>query len=945
MPFCRSNLVFAAFVATVASFAASAFGSAGHDVAFKNSRVHAIDASGRLWGWGDNYFNLVSTDCPSICPAPTQIHGSARWIAVASGASSTVAIKTDSTLWSWGIAYDGNGIPYQQNVPIQMSVDSGWRSVAAGDNASYAIKNDGSLWAWGLNSSGQVGDGTTLLRARPVRIGQANDWTSVSAGIAHVLALKADRSLWAWGDNSFYQVSAGASTSQLVPYRVGSETDWISIAAGSNFSLAERADYSLWGWGANFYGQLGINTAMRDVFLPTQIPLTGSGPWRSVSAATTHTTAVRGDGTLWAWGANDLGQLGTSTLGMSNSPVRVGSDSDWSRAIAASGTTLAIRVDGAFDFFGANSKSEAGVDYSGSSSPVAIAAAFRWKEVSAGVTHTAAIDSDGALWIWGRDAIFPYTGSVAPTYRNQPTRMGFERWRHVAAGSVFTLAIREDGTLWHMGDRFFFGQTTSYAAAPQQVGTDSDWIEVDARFAHAHLLKRDGSLWAIGDDSYGALGIGTSNYSFAPVRVGSESNWVRIRSSGYGGFAVKQDGSLWGWGFNQTGALGLGTYANVRVPTLISSIPGSSHVAQGGFSSAYALRGEGSLWRSASALWTQVGNGADWRQISVGMKHVALLKSDGSAWLSGENDFGQLGLGRRSFGTSETYYFPGKLPGYRWSDISVGGSHTVAIRDDGSLWGWGSNAYGQLGQGVDPSLPRRSPFRRNGPVLGFVHNDLEFFQEIGGSPGQYSMRLESRGPGDSVIFEIPSLSAPFSSTHNCPSVLSVGASCEVTIRFEADKSGSVATTQGVSSNALVDSAGLRVSANVSQQQCALDVDGDGRLLPFTDGLLILRYMLGLRGNALVANADRNAPPDRTAAVIEKFIAAAISDDAFDADGDRFTEVGLDAQILLRALVGYRNEAIFDGLGAPRQTAKRSRWADGPPGTNVLGYMKDRCNFY
>jgi len=188
---------------------------------------------------------------------------------LAGGASHSLAIKTDGSLWGWGwngYGQLGDGTTDDRSTPVQAL--TGVAAVAAGGSHTLAIKTDGSLWAWGNNEYGQLGDGTTTYRLTPVQV--LSEVAAVSGGWYHTLALKTDGSLWAWGRNYDGEVGDGTNDDRLTPVQV--LTGVAAVAAGGNHTLALKTDDSLWAWGYNRSGQLGDGTTTDR---PSPVPVIG----------------------------------------------------------------------------------------------------------------------------------------------------------------------------------------------------------------------------------------------------------------------------------------------------------------------------------------------------------------------------------------------------------------------------------------------------------------------------------------------------------------------------------------------------------------------------------------------------------------------------------------------------------------------------------------------
>lgn len=320
-----------------------------------NGSTLALKHDGSLWGWGDNHFRQLGIgEDRDVVPEPTRVVGD-NWAAVACGPSYTVALKADGSLWECG------GLI---NQPERVGIGSNWVALATGaGHHSMVLKADGSLWGWGDNSSGQLGLGNRDYTSQPTQVGADTDWKTVACGLFFTLAIKRDGSLWAWGDNDGFGNSPVNFVSTNVPTQFGTNSDWATVACGfrpqgisgflRGYVLGIRTDGSLWGWGYNHYGQLGTGT-FDNSNQPVRVGTDTN--WAVVSCGHYHTSALKTDGTLWAWGSNAAGELGIGTTGgTNNSPVQVGAETDWTSVSCGFGHTVALKQEGSLWRWGASS--------------------------------------------------------------------------------------------------------------------------------------------------------------------------------------------------------------------------------------------------------------------------------------------------------------------------------------------------------------------------------------------------------------------------------------------------------------------------------------------------------------------------------------------------------------------------------------------------------------
>jgi alpha-tubulin suppressor-like RCC1 family protein len=360
-----------------------------------------------LWAWGNNNSGQLGLGNTAPRSSPVQVGSLTNWKQVSGGQYSTAAIKTDGTLWTWGNNNNGGGLGTNNTTsyssPVQVGSLTNWKQVSVGSDGittsghTAAIKTDGTLWSWGVNSSGQLGTNDIVHRSSPVQVGSLTNWKQVSAGSYFTTAIKTDGTLWSWGLNSSGQLGTNNTTSYSSPVQVGSLTNWKQVSAGtdgniispSGHTAAIKTDGTLWSWGLNSSGQLGTNDVVNRSS-PVQVgSLTN---WKLVSAGSYFTTAIKTDGTLWSWGNNSNGQLGTNDVVHRSSPVQVGSLTNWKLVSGGNDSTSAIKTDGTLWSWGYNNYGQLGTNNNTSYySPVQVGSLTNWKLVSSGFYSTAAI--------------------------------------------------------------------------------------------------------------------------------------------------------------------------------------------------------------------------------------------------------------------------------------------------------------------------------------------------------------------------------------------------------------------------------------------------------------------------------------------------------------------------------------------------------------------------
>ena len=759
-----------------------------------SSHSTALKNDGTVWAWGKNNSGQLGDGTWINKNEPVQVINLTDVKEISSGCCHSMTLKNDGTVWAWGDNYYGqlgNGGYIDRNQPVQASGLTDVKEISAGGFHSMALKNDGMVWAWGENYHGQLGIGNVgdnLPRITPVEVSVLTDVTAISAGGNHSLAIKNNDTVWAWGYGQYGQLGNGTTSSdEIEPLQITGLTDVLKIIAGWNHSLAIKSDGTVLSWGMNFCGQLGDGTTTHKL-QPVQI--TDFTNVTGIFANECHTVAFMSDGSVWSWGRNLSGELGDGTFNNRNVPgqslinliteapppeqtpapvVTTESQTVYSSSIIIEGTAVpvsTIRITGGsetttgladsegnfsiqvflslYDVNNLNITAQAeGKAMSDSITvyithePSELPDAMPESKLSAGHDHSLFLKGDGKVWSWGGNNSGQLGSGNLENSAEPVEVLGLTDVRAVSAGSDHSLALKSDGTVWAWGDNFN-GQlgdgTLVNRNEPVQVSGLSDVIAVSGGAWHSLALKSDGTVWAWGDNFNGQLGDGSWENRNEPVQVSGFTDVIAVSAGGWHSLALKSDGTVWAWGYNELCMLGDGTWVDRNEPVKVSLLTDVSAISAGGLHS-LALKRNGTVWtwgyqggEESSGSDIEVVTpmsvcppnvhvepvrvtGLDYISgISAGGFHSIALRGDGSVWSWGNNFVGQLGDGS----LEEERVEPAQLLGL--SDILTVSSgslrnHNFAVKINGMVWAWGSNEFSQLGDGTLED--------RNEPVLIF----------------------------------------------------------------------------------------------------------------------------------------------------------------------------------------------------------------------------------
>ena len=453
--------------------------------------------------------------------------------------------------------------------------------------------------------------------------------------------------------------NAGGTNAYLEYTRLSDNSVWSSnFSCGKAFTVAIKTNGTLWSWGYSSYGGLGTGGISQTI--PTQV---GSATdWAKVSAGDDHVLAIKTDGTLWTWGYNAYGQLGKGNTTNTLTPTQVGTDTDWADVSGGDSTSLALKTDGTIWFCGSNTSRASGL---GSSQSTAAITTFTqvgtdtdWQKIYNGGPQNFGIKTDGTLWGWGAN----YYGALGLGSGTKfvPTQIGTDTWTNIASTYYVTWGIKSDGSLWRTGwyvagANANFSGTDPYSAGTNltaftQYGDATNWSWITgARGRAAFYFKNSsGEIYHVGQ------GPDPSNrYNGSVFKKFTDTTWSKIVTFSTGFIGIKPDKTMW---------IGL------NLPSFYT-----------GLSRGYYQIGE-DLWDDVDIIDGD----------SDGLYYVAAIKSDGTLWQRGTNYAGgSINTSFAQVGSDTT-----------WTKVVCGFMSFIALKENGTVWAFGDNTYGSLGQGT-----------------------------------------------------------------------------------------------------------------------------------------------------------------------------------------------------------------------------------------------------
>jgi alpha-tubulin suppressor-like RCC1 family protein len=690
----------------------------------------ALTSTGSVLTWGNNSYGELGNNTTTGTSSPIQVSGLSGVKAIAAGQYFTAALTGGSSVWVWGYnGYDVCGPSTNHLIPSQITSVSGVTAIAAGDDHILALKSDGTVWAWGDNQGGQLGGGSVVPFSTGTAVevlttsGSLTNVVAIAAGVQCSLAVRGDGTVWGWGNNQNWQLGS-SSTGSNVAVQITGSCEAIGVAA-SYHSLIVTGSGTIISSGLDENGQLGLGyTGVLDTvdeenppaiadftFLPQPqapafSPDTGfySSPQSVVVTCTDSQAAIY------------------YTMDGSNPSPNNGTIIPSGEAIDIASPTMlrACAIVG------------------GISSPVKSAAYHFGYQMLGGGTHSILLDTNGTVYTCGSNlnGQLGLPWAVDDEFLPNPVTGLSGSATAIAAGENNSAAVvnsaTDSGTVWVWGDnreeQCAVSATENTCFAPVQVPGLNGAVAVACGREHTVALMSSGTVYCWGYNEDGELGNGSNFFSTdTPVAVSGLPNVKAIAAGWYFTLALTDSGSVYSWGSGDNGALGNGTFTSSNVPVQVNGLSNIVAISAAGYE-AFALRNDGTVWAwgesdgdllaggdntgdGAYATPVLVGTLRDVAVIGAGANHSVALEGDGSVWAWGDNLYYEV----TNTGIDPSY--PDAISGLALTGsaastpsiptmVSAGDDHSlVVVNTDGvqTLWAWGDNAYGELGDGEQDS--------------------------------------------------------------------------------------------------------------------------------------------------------------------------------------------------------------------------------------------------
>lgn len=737
------------------------------------SATFLINKDSSLWYSGSVRIGELGESSTLIESVTFKNFDNNKYLSISTSISHTLTIRADSTLWVWGDnSYGQFGDSTKSDrgrstiIPKQIGKEK-YIGVLAIEGASYVIKADSTLWTSGFYN--RIDTPISLFKI--VEVGKI---IGIASSKRHTIVIKTDNTLWGWGYNTDGVLGNGENElfQTKIPVKL-TEGKFIKISVGDDFSIAIKEDSTIWGWGHNNNLQLGkdvgvdLITNQSGIRKPIQL---SDIKFKFLYCAPYSSYAISIKDTLYSWGTSFNGQLGpTNELQWGSASYFKKASSELFTIINASqNSNIGILKNGELRVWGNNYYGQLGINKT---------IKFNYPQLAKLISNNSSfsnvylnnysgigIKSDGSLWGWGSNfgaklgipnhlnyntlvSIEAEIKKTGFTFKNPPL------FKSLSFGSSHSLLIDTSGTLYGWGLGSYYNELfrNSSRVVPLDVLSNEKFIKAIASNNFSSLfLKNDGSFWVIGNNANKDLGLGDISSLNKLTRVGSKT-YKNLFSQNGSTFLIDNSDSLFAFGLNYSSQLGDSvSYSSsnynmvISVPKFIIKRNFIKIVSSG--SHTLAIDSDSTLWGWGLNNLGQAGNSdttlhfiyrptkigfEKYKDVAVAHERSYVIKSDGTLWAWGENKMGLLGDS-----TYKSKIFPTKINNDKFKTVSVSsssngeyeGQFLVALKEDGMLVTWGVNSKGALCNGefddFDKPLSVSLPLKNDS--LSLCQGDIKF---------------------------------------------------------------------------------------------------------------------------------------------------------------------------------------------------------------------------